>query len=323
MNHSTPLVSVICLCYNHDRFVQEAVESVINQSYRNIEIIVVDDASTDNSAAIIRQLVLKHPAIKGLLLEKNLGNCAAFNRGWALASGEYIIDFATDDVMMPNRIERQVNHFLTLDDSYGVVFTDAEYIEENGRFIRGHFDHLIKRKLIRHVPEGDIFRDVLASYFIAAPTMMIRSSVMKQLGGYDESLSYEDFDFWVRSSRICQYSFLNEVLTSIRKVKGSMSTGLYKRGDKQLLSTYHVCEKALHLLRSAEDREALERRVRYELRHSVLSSNHVEAGLFYGLLTKIARIRWSDKFLFGLSRFRIPLAQFRNLYLRIRFGETI
>ena len=321
MNDSPPLVSVICLCYNHQRFVQQAVESVVNQSYANMEIILVDDSSTDDSATVIRQLLLKYPTIKGLLLETNLGNCAAFNRGWALASGNFVIDFATDDLMMPARIEKQVNHFLSLDDSYGVVFTDAEYIDENGRFIRRHFDHLFRKKLIRRVPEGEIFRNVLASYFIAAPTMMIRSTVMKELGGYDETLSYEDFDFWIRSSRICQYSFLDEILTSIRKVKGSMSTTLYRVGDKQLLSTYHVCEKALRLSGTKEDHNALAQRVRYELRHSVLSGNRVEAGLFYGLLTKITRPAWKDKFFIGMNRLQVPLAWLRRLYLRMRFGE--
>ncbi len=88
------------------------------------------------------------------------------------------------------------------------------------------------KSLISHIPQGDVYRDMLTTYFIPGPTMMIRREVFAALGGYDESLSYEDFDFWVRSSRIYRYAFLNERLTSIRKLKSSMSTGWYVPGDQ-------------------------------------------------------------------------------------------
>jgi glycosyltransferase involved in cell wall biosynthesis len=70
---STPLVTVICLCYNHSKFVREAIESVLTQTYPFVQLIVVDDASTDGSAAIINQLVAHHPAIEFLPLPQNLG----------------------------------------------------------------------------------------------------------------------------------------------------------------------------------------------------------------------------------------------------------
>ncbi|MCU0357456.1 MAG: glycosyltransferase family 2 protein, partial [Cyclobacteriaceae bacterium] len=90
-----PLVSVICLCYNHQLYVQEAIESVLNQTWSHIELIVVDDASTDTSREVIRALQKEHHLQKVLLLEKNMGNCAAFNRGLAIATGDFIIDLAS------------------------------------------------------------------------------------------------------------------------------------------------------------------------------------------------------------------------------------
>ncbi len=114
-----PLVSVICLCYNHRRFVREAVESVLNQSYKNIQVIVADDASTDNSVEEIQSLKAPYPSIELLLLPKNLGNCKAFNEALKLAKGEFVIDFATDDVMMPDRIEKQVAFFGRLTPTVG------------------------------------------------------------------------------------------------------------------------------------------------------------------------------------------------------------
>ena len=92
-----PVVSVICLCYNHKRFVEEAIQSVLDQTYSNVELIVVDDSSTDGSQAVIESLMANNPAVKFIPLSSNQGNCRAFNLGWKYASGKYIIDLSADD----------------------------------------------------------------------------------------------------------------------------------------------------------------------------------------------------------------------------------
>lgn len=315
-----PLVSVICLCYNHERFIRDAVESVLNQSYSNIQVIVADDASTDNSVKEINALKAKYPAVELLLLPTNVGNCKAFNEAFKLARGEYIIDFATDDLMANNRVERQVSFFQRLDSTVGVVFTDATYINESGAFIRNHFDYLLAKGLLSQIPQGDVYRDVLATYFIPGPTMMFRREVFVALNGYDESLSYEDFDFWIRSSRIYRYAFLNERTTSIRKIKTSMSTGWYVPGDKQLHSTYLVCKKAQLLNRDKDDEQALAKRLRYEYRQSVLSGNFEEASLFYDFLKELDGVQFTERFLKIFDKARIPLAPLRKLYHTIKYS---
>lgn len=316
----TSLVTVICLCYNHERFVREAVRSVLAQTYRPIQIIVADDHSTDGSAAIIVELKAEHPSLELILSSQNLGNCKAFNNAYARAQGEFIIDFATDDVMEPQRIAAQVDFFMKRDNDTGVVFTDAIYIDDEGKFIRNHYDHLFKHRLIHNIPEGDVYRHLLTTYFIASPTMMIRRVVLDTLGGYDPSLSYEDFDFWIRSSRQFKYAFLNEKLTRIRKLRKSLSTRLYVAGDHQLLSTYKVCLKATLVNRDEGDRQALIQRVRYELRQSVFTSNHKEAKLFFSLLQQLEPARNSDLLLMVIDRLHLPLAPFRKAYYRLRYS---
>src|SRR5688572_16900954 len=106
-----PLVSVVCLCYNHAAFVKEAVQSVMGQTYPNIELILVDDASRDNSAAVIEELQRQYPSIKVILLKNNVGNCKAFNQALAESKGAYIIDLAADDILMPDRIKQGVEFF--------------------------------------------------------------------------------------------------------------------------------------------------------------------------------------------------------------------
>lgn len=316
---SRPLVSVICLCYNQRRWVEEAIESVVRQTYPNIEIILVDDASTDGSQAIIERIKTRHPEIKTLLSMINRGNCAAFNAALRETRGEYIVDLAADDVMKPDRIEKQVARFNALDERYGVVFTDAEYIDADGKFVRRHYAHLRSKGLIDVVPEGDVYRYVLSRFFIAAPTMLVRRAVFEKLGGYDESLSYEDFDFWVRSSRYFMYAFLNEPLTLIRRTGKSMSSGWYKRGDRMLHSTYLICRKAVDLNRDDEDRRALIQRVRYEMRQSVLSDNRKEAMLFYRLLKELDMPSLGDRIFRAINWAQLPMSGLRDLYHAIRY----
>lgn len=317
----TPLVTVICLCYNHERFVREAVTSVLAQTYSPIQIIIADDNSTDHSPAIITGLKTEHPSLELILSSQNLGNCKAFNNAYAQAKGEFIIDFATDDIMEPQRVAMQVQLFMQHDRNTGVIFTDATYVDEEGKFIRNHYDHLFKHGLIRNIPEGDVYRHVLTTYFIASPTMMIRRSVLDTLGGYDPSLSYEDFDLWVRSSRQFKYAFLNEKLTRIRKLRKSLSTGWYVPGDHQLLSTYKVCLKATLLNRDEGDRQALIQRVRYELRQSVFTSNHKEAKLFFSLLQQLETPRKLDSLLMTIDRLYLPLSPLRKVYYRLRYSQ--
>ena len=133
-----PLVTIICLCYNHERFLREALDSVLAQTYANLELIVVDDMSTDNSVAIIQEYTRKYPQLNFISTGKNVGNTKAFNLGWRASKGEFVIDFATDDVLLSERVEKQVEAFSKVDQSYGVVYSDAEYINDNSEHLYYH-----------------------------------------------------------------------------------------------------------------------------------------------------------------------------------------
>ncbi|MEJ7643829.1 MAG: glycosyltransferase [Chryseolinea sp.] len=314
-----PLVSVICLSYNHEKFIREAVESVLRQTYRPIEIILADDASTDESPSIIKEMKSEYPSLEIILSPVNVGNCKAFNQAYALTKGSYLIDFSTDDVMAEDRVEKQVAFFEREGSDTGVIFTDARYIDHQGNELRTHFKHLFDRNIISEIPTGDVYRDVLATYFIASPTMMFRREVLDKLGGYDEQLAYEDFDFTIRSSRYYKYGFLNEKLTSIRKLQTSMSAKQYARGDRQLYSTYLVCRKAKQLNRNAKDDRALMIRVRYELRQAVLSGKRDEALMFYNFSQELQGVRVTEQLLWMLSRSGFPFSNLKRLLQAWRY----
>jgi glycosyltransferase involved in cell wall biosynthesis len=315
-----PLVSVICLCHNHERFLPEAIESVRKQTYDNLEIIVVDDASTDGSKEQIRGILQQDPSISFLSLSENLGNCAAFNAGLALARGEFVVDFSTDDVMMPDRITEQVRLFHSLDETYGVVFTDVEYINEAGEHLYYHYEYLRKKRLINSIPQGDVYADILSTYFVSSPSMLVRRNVFDDLNGYDPNLAYEDFDFWVRSSRKYKYAYLNKVLTKVRKHEKSLSKKQYIKGSRQLHSTYLVCRKAQLMNKTENENKALIRRLRYELRHAILTHHVEESKLFFDMLRELSGAGLIEWLLWFLRKLPIPLSNLRSAYQRVRYG---
>lgn len=258
---STPTVTVICLCYNQSRFVMEAITSVITQTYPAVQLIVVDDASTDDSVHVIEQCVRQYPEILFFPLSKNVGNCKAFNLALSHAVGEYVIDLAADDVLLPGRIQGGVDALSRAGARYGVHFTDADWIDSDGALLYRHSDRFPHNT----VPQGDVYKHLIQRFFICSPTMMYRAETIRALGGYDESLTYEDFDFWIRSSRRYYYCYTPEVLVRKRVVKDSMSRRQFSFRSPQLESTYRVCEKILSLNRTAEEQVALGSRIRYEL----------------------------------------------------------
>lgn len=235
--NNLPLVSVICLCFNHEKYVEEAIQSVFDQNYANIELIVVDDASSDGSSELIEK-ILENSSVEFIKVDSNLGNTKAFNLGFFKSTGKYIIDLAADDILVKDRIERQVSFFEGCKNNIGVIYSDAIYIDESGKKLITHFGN---NKFVPY--SGEIYEKLISNYFIPHPSMMIKREVLLELNGYDEKLAYEDFDFWIRSSRKWQYQYQSEILTKIRKTVGSLSSRVYSKNDKQLHSTYLVCKK--------------------------------------------------------------------------------
>ena len=314
-----PLVTIIGLSYNQAPFIKEALDSVLAQTYPNIQVILVDDASTDNSACELQKYARRQPNWHLLLLPENIGNTRAFNKALALAKGEFIIDFALDDVMLPERVAAQVEAFKKLGNSYGVIYTDAYYINEQSVITGTHSRK--DGKLKYPTPSGDIFKEVLKRFFISTPTMMVRKEVFTRLNGYDENLYYEDFDFWIRSSRYYKYFYLDKILTKRRVHSKSMSQGWYSKGDPHLASTVIACEKAAALIRTEEEKEALIIRIKSEIRQTFFSGNFKETTNFIKLLKELGGLNSTYTIIEVLNKLRINLSPVRLLYYKIKYQQ--
>ncbi len=291
-----PSASVIALCHNHASFVREALDSIIAQTYPYLEVWLVDDASTDGSPAILQEYAVRHPTWHLLLLPENVGNCRAFNQAFFQSRGEFVIDFATDDVLLPARVAQQVAAFQAAAATVGVVYSNAELIDESGRLLGLHHRPYGPGRLKPAPASGWVFDEVLRRYFISTPTMMMRRACLETLGGYDETLAYEDFDFWVRASRNWQFLYLDEITTRKRKHPRSMSAKAYQRHDPYLASTIRVCAKALALVRTPAERAALAVRLRWELRQAVRRRAPLaEVAPLRALLRQVARLTPLDQ----------------------------
>ncbi len=297
----------MALCHNHSSFLREALDSILSQTYSNLEVWLVDDASTDGSAATLREYAARYPAWHLLLLPENVGNCRAFNQAFRRSRGEFVIDFATDDVLLPNRVSQQVAAFRGAAPLVGMVYSNAELIDAAGRPLGLH-----------HRPDGHggrrpapasgwVFAEVLRRYFISTPTMMMRRACLQQLGGYDEALAYEDFDFWVRASREWQFLYLDEVTTRKRRHPRSLGRRAYRRHDPFLTSTIRVCEKALALVRTPAERVALATRLRWELRQAARRHRHAEVRALFRLLRAAAPPALLDRALAAWSKVRLSI----------------
>ncbi len=316
-----PWVTVICISYNQQAFVTEALRSVIAQSYPNIDLIVIDNGSTDQTAWQIEEVIQPYPAIRFIRNAQNLGLNRAFNQGLALAKGQYIIDLSADDVLLPDRITRQVFFFEQLPEEYGVVFSNATYIDASGTVTGVHYPIDPATGLARAVvPTGCIFRQILTSYFICTPTMMMRRRILHQLNGYDETLSYEDFDFWVRSSRFCRYAYQDTILTQKRRHPHALSAQVVQPRNDLLPSTFIVCRKALALCETPAERQALAFRLQRFIRKAFYAEQFDLALQFGDLMRQFTHPDLLTCLVLTMSSLHIPVNRLYRYYRRGRFA---
>lgn len=182
------LVSVIIPCYNAAKYVEQAVRSIMEQSYKNLEILVANDCSTDETLEILKKLACEDSRIKVINNEVNLQIVKTLNKLIDLSNGKYIARMDADDISLPDRILHQVS-FLEKNPQYDVCGVSAFHINENGQKIR---KSLLPKKY------EDIKTASLYMSPLYHPTVMIRSNVYKS-NLYNETFLYaEDYELWVR-----------------------------------------------------------------------------------------------------------------------------
>lgn len=225
-----PEVTVVVSCFNHERFVRHALETVAKQTYPNLFVIVTDDASTDASAAAIEQVLagIDRPSLF-LRNRSNRGFPATLNDAMHQFRGSYVNIMSADDWMEPTHIEKKVERLEVLGPEYAMCYSDAFRADESGS--RYGPTMLQERFGDRVRPSGWIFADLVQGNFIPAHSVVVRRSVFDEVGKYDTTLVAEDYDMFLRISRSALVALVPEPLVTYRSVQESLfrRTGLTRK----------------------------------------------------------------------------------------------
>jgi len=207
-------VSVIMSVYNGERFLKQSIDSILIQSFRNFEFIIIDDGSIDNTKEILREYENKDKRIKIISNEKNVGLSKSLNKGLNLVCGDYIARMDSDDISLPNRLRKQVS-FMDNNPEIGLLGTAYYEIDENDNIIGiKHFpceDYKLRKTLIKYNP-----------FFHAS--VMIRRKILEHIGKYDEVISKaQDYELWFRIAKVSKIANLDELLMKRRYTKDQIS----------------------------------------------------------------------------------------------------
>jgi glycosyltransferase involved in cell wall biosynthesis len=213
-----PKFSIVVANYNKERYLHTALESIINQSFEDYEVIVVDDGSTDNSVKLIQE---RSPRFQGKLIcicQSNKGVASARNVGVSRARGQYVAFLDSDDYWHPDRLKR---HAEVLDEHADVGFCCGDFnIIQNGGKAESHFKKWVRMDNFPNcAPIAPIqaFRLLVDVNFVGTSGVSIRNSCLKALKGFDVRYRQaEDYDLWLRSAMITDFYVLPDVLHSYR-----------------------------------------------------------------------------------------------------------
>ncbi len=223
------LVTVITANYNCGIFLREALESVLNQTHQNIEYIVVDDGSTDNSKSIINEFSEKSTFIKPIFLKENTGVANARNQGLIKATGTYITFLDADDYWSPNKISKQLEVFRKYPEA-GLVSAAVQHISAQGEYL------VDKKNLKRNnVKQGRIsLKDYLSSSTPTSINSMTRKECIEKVGMFNtDYVIGEDYELWMRIINHYEYYYIDIPLSFYRMHdKNAIKNKLYNRQSK-------------------------------------------------------------------------------------------
>lgn len=286
--HETPLVSTIALCYNQAKFAVETLDSIKNQTYQNIELIIMDDCSSDDSVDVIENWInenqypcffIKH--------EKNQGICKTLNEAFSHCKGEYLQMIACDDIMLPEKTALQVDLMNEQPDDVAVIYSDAYLIKEDGS---PHYGWFIQRyKQFSDVPSGNIYEELLKGNFIPAMSVLIRTKVIEEIGGWDEDLSYEDHDCWLRVAQLYEFTFMPKPIVKYRLHSANLSKSIqwndsyfkiYHKNIANPVTKINIYNKFFDLYKNGQEND-LQRSIYCNVFYEKLSTKFIKAKLPY------------------------------------------
>ena len=215
-------VSVLMPTYNYARYLPFAIRSVLSQSFSDLELIIVDDCSTDGSREIIEEWERFDDRVVTVYHDKNRGLAAARNSGLAVSSGEFIAFCDSDDIWLENKLEVQMDA-LRMAPEVGILHSDGAIIDCHGRLTGELFSGLYHRK--GQLLSGALLEELCQRNFLCVPTVIVRREAIRFAGGFDVSLrSLEDWVCWTKISSKYSFWYIDDVLAYYRIHGESLSS---------------------------------------------------------------------------------------------------
>jgi glycosyltransferase involved in cell wall biosynthesis len=233
MSERVPRVSVVVPVYNRGKYIHETISSVLAQTFRDFEVIAIDDGSKDESRAVLDSFgtairLLEHPG------RSNRGQSASINVGLQAARGEFIAILDSDDVWLPEKLATQVK-FMDAHPEVGLVYGNGWAIDESGR----------RRYVIygpEHREDSQASRVLMDCYFFLPTNSLVRGAVMRKAGLFDESLrAAQDHDMAIRIAEITRLAYINEQMFYYRRHGDSISV---KSADRRWRNGFLILDKA-------------------------------------------------------------------------------
>ncbi|MEG0931782.1 glycosyltransferase family 2 protein [Algoriella sp.] len=291
---SLPIVSVICICFNHEAFVQQAINSVLNQTYKNIELIVINNASSDNSHQVITEIASKNLSIKYIQFNEPVSSTKAFNYGFKQSKGIYLIDLSADDVLLSDCIEKQIKFFAQQNDNVGLIFGNAYHINEKGTRTKPYFEVDQNNKVTDLLLHKTNYLRLLSSGIVmCSVASMFTRKHFELLKGYNEELFFEDLDYWLRLSRLYEIKFLDDFLVEKRFLENSLGNQFHRNDEfsrKINKSLRHIYKESMVRNGFKIENKALIKRIHYSMQQSFKNKQWLEF-LKFSLLELKCRLR--------------------------------
>jgi glycosyltransferase involved in cell wall biosynthesis len=252
-----PRVSAVIPTYNYARYVADAVESALAQCLPGLEVVVVDDGSTDATADVLRRFGGRIRYVR----QENRGLSAARNTGIRVARGRYLAFLDSDDLWLPGKLSEQAA-WLDAEPEVGLVYGEALIVDE-----RSTEEPTLHSHWAPH-PSGWVWPALVRQNVVPSPTPMVRREVFERVGPFDETLTAcEDWDMWIRVSRVCPFAYVDRVVAKYRRHHANMSLDY----ERMMANGLRVLEKAFASPRRSP---ALRR-----LRRAVLSQYRADRGI--------------------------------------------
>lgn len=242
LSRTNALVTVAIPLFEHEAFIAEAIRSVVRQTYRPLELVIVDDGSSDRSAEVVTEMLDEARSVLErveFFRQRNRGLPRTLNRALALSRGDYLAVVASDDVSLPHKIQTLATDPRWTEPSTAVVFGDASFIDANGSQVgvsdRGITDvvapeaetselryHLLGRPSPMPEPLGS-YASLLRGPYIPAPAALVRAAHLREIGGYETGIVLEGHPMWLKLARRFRLSHVDQTVAHKRVHSGSMS----------------------------------------------------------------------------------------------------